>query len=188
MGFRALPVDIREAVDTYFHREELEDEVGRDADGDQEMSTDTEMAITVRRLKVDDPVASASLQGAVCDTLALAMAPRLQEQEEYYYKSDDSVLNLDEEYQGLAEHLVEWQATRWGAAPMLAWCQPNFGQLEWSCYDKELYLREILDQARQARMVNNIPVQTLALMPLPFATVRDLDSQRQQHFNQTVAK
>ena len=63
---------------------------------------------------------------------------------------------------------------------MPAWCRPNFGQLERSCYDKELDLQEILDQARQARMANNIPVQTVALMPLPFATVRDLD--------QTVAK
>ena len=47
-GFRALPADVREAVDTYFHREELEDEADRDADGDQEMSTDTEAATTVR--------------------------------------------------------------------------------------------------------------------------------------------
>ena len=34
-----------------------------------------------------------------------------QEQEEYYYDSDDSVLDLDEEYLGLAECIVEWQAT-----------------------------------------------------------------------------
>ena len=69
--------------------------------------------------------------------LALAMAPRPQEQDEYYYDSDDSVLNLDEEYLGLAECIVEWQATQWGAAPMLTWHPPNFGQLERSCYDKE---------------------------------------------------
>ena len=56
-GFRALPTNVREAVDTYFHREELEDEAGRDADDDQEMSTDTEVATMVRRLRVDDPVA-----------------------------------------------------------------------------------------------------------------------------------
>ena len=48
-GFRVLPTDIREAVDTYFHREELEDQAGRDADDDQEMSTDTEAATTVRQ-------------------------------------------------------------------------------------------------------------------------------------------
>ena len=108
-GYRVLPTDIREAVDTYFHREELEDEAGRDADGNQEMSTDTEAAMTVRRLKVDDPIASVSLQGAVHDKLTLATAPRPQEQEEYYYDSDDSVLNLDEEYPGLVERIVEWQ-------------------------------------------------------------------------------
>ena len=60
---------------------------------------------------MDDPVASVSLQGAVHDTLQPATAPRLQEQEEYYYNSDDSVLDLDEEYPGLVEHIVEWQAT-----------------------------------------------------------------------------
>ena len=176
-GFRALPADVREAVDTYFHREELEDEVSRDTDGDQEMSTDTEAATMVRRLKVNDPIASASLQGAVCDTLA----PRPQEQDKYYYDSD-------EEYPGLAECIVQWQATRRGAVPVPTWHPPSFGQLEWSCYDKEPDLQEILDQARQARAADNIPVQTVALMPLPFVTVRDLDHQYQQHFDQTVAK
>ena len=47
-GFRALPNDIWEVVDTYFHREELEDKAGGDADDDQEMSTNTEAAVTVR--------------------------------------------------------------------------------------------------------------------------------------------
>ena len=47
-GFRELPDDIREVVDTYFHREELEDKAGRDADDNQEMSTDTEAAVTMR--------------------------------------------------------------------------------------------------------------------------------------------
>ena len=46
--FRVLPTDIREAVDAYFHREELEDEAGRDADGNQEISTDMEAATMVR--------------------------------------------------------------------------------------------------------------------------------------------
>ena len=111
-GFRVLPANVREAVDVYFHREELEDEAGRDADGNQEMSTETEAAMMVRRLKVGDPVASASLQGTVCNTLAPAMAPKPQEQEEYYYNSDDSVLDLDEEYPGLGECIVEWQAAQ----------------------------------------------------------------------------
>ena len=47
-GFRVLPDDIWEVVDTYFHREELEDKAGRDTDDNQEMSTDTEAAVTVR--------------------------------------------------------------------------------------------------------------------------------------------
>ena len=64
-----------------------------------------------------DPVASASLQGTMHDTPVPATAPRPQEQEEYYYDSDDSVLDLDEEYPGLAECIVEWQAARWGTAP-----------------------------------------------------------------------
>ena len=48
-------------MDAYFHREELEDEADREADDDQEMSTDTEVATTVRQLRVDDPITSASL-------------------------------------------------------------------------------------------------------------------------------
>ena len=47
------------------------------------------------------------------------------------------VLDLDEEYLGLAECIVEWQVTRRGTAPMPTWHPPNFGQLEQSCYDKE---------------------------------------------------
>ena len=43
-----LPDDIWEVVDAYFHREELEDKAGRDSDANQEMSTDTEAAVTVR--------------------------------------------------------------------------------------------------------------------------------------------
>ena len=111
-GFRALPDDIREVVDAYFHRQELEDRASRDADDNQEMSTDTEAAVTVRRLRVNDPVATASLQRAVHDTLAPATAPRPQDPEEFYYDSDDSVLDLDEEYPGLGECIIEWQAAR----------------------------------------------------------------------------
>ena len=96
-------------VDAYFHRKELEDRVNRDADDDQEMSTDTEAAVTVRRLQVSNPMATVSLQRAVRDTLTLATAPRPQDLEEFYYDSDDSVLNLDEEYPGLGEHIIEWQ-------------------------------------------------------------------------------
>ena len=41
-----LPDNIQEVVDAYFHRQELEDKAGRDADDDQEMSTDMEAAVT----------------------------------------------------------------------------------------------------------------------------------------------
>ena len=46
----------------------------------QEMSTDTEAAQTVNHLHVGDPVTSASLQAAVCETLVLASAPQPEEQ------------------------------------------------------------------------------------------------------------
>ena len=59
--FRALPDDIQEVVDAYFHRQQLEDKASRDADDDQEISTDTEAAMTVRQLQVSDPMATASL-------------------------------------------------------------------------------------------------------------------------------
>ena len=175
-------------MDAYFHREELEDKAGRDADDDQEMSTNTEAAVTVRRLKVSDPVAMASLQRAVRDMLLPATALRPQDPEELYYDSDDSVLDLDEEYPGLGECIIEWQAAQWGATSLPGWHPPNFGQLERSCYEKEPDLWEILNQTRQARAAGNIPVQSVALMPLPVTSVRDWDCQRQQRFDQTVAK
>ena len=106
-----LPDDIWEVVDTYFHRQELEDRANRDMDDDQEMSTDTEATVTVRRLQVSDPMATASLQRAVHDTLVLATAPRPQDPEEFYNDLDDSVLDLNEEYPGLGEPIIEWQAT-----------------------------------------------------------------------------
>ena len=129
-GFRALIDDIREVVDAYFHRQELEDRVNRDVDDNQEMSTDTEAAMTVRRLQVSDPMATASLQRAVHDTLVPATAPRPKDPEEFYYDLDDSVLDLDEEYPGLGECIIEWQAARLGAAFLPGWRLPNFGQLE----------------------------------------------------------
>ena len=172
-------------MDAYFHREELEDKMGRDTDDDQEMSTDMEAAVTVKRLKESDPMATALLQRAMRDTLAPATALRPQDPEEFYYDSDDSVLDLDEEYPGLGKCIIEWQATRRGTASLPGWCPPNFGQLERSCYEKEPNLREILNQARQARAAGNIPVQTVALMPLPVASVRDWDRQCQQCFDQT---
>ena len=43
--FRVLPTDAQDAVDTYFHREELEGRADRDRDEDQDMNMDTEVAV-----------------------------------------------------------------------------------------------------------------------------------------------
>ena len=107
-NFRVLPANVGEVVDQYFHREELERRV--DLDEEEIMSTNTEATETVRRLQLDSPAATASLQVAVHEALAPATATRLQEEEEYYYDSDDSVLNIDEQYAELAERVVQWQA------------------------------------------------------------------------------
>ena len=80
----------------------------------------------MRKLRVGDQVATALLPWAVHDTLMPATASRPQDPEELYYDSDDSVLDLDEEYLGLGECIIEWQATRWGTAPLPGWHPPNF--------------------------------------------------------------
>ena len=82
-------------------------------ESDDCVSTDTEAANTVRHLQLHCPVARASLQMAVHEALVPATAARPQE-EEYQYDSDDSVLDLDEEYPGLAERVVQWRAARQG--------------------------------------------------------------------------
>ena len=107
-NFRVLPADVREVIDLYFHRE------GPEAKENQEsndcMSTDTEAANIVRCLQLHCPAATASLQMAVREALTPATAARPQEEEEEYdYDSDDSVLNLDEEYPDLAERVMQWQ-------------------------------------------------------------------------------
>ena len=99
-NFRILPDDVREVVDLYFHREGLD--VQTNQESDDCVSTDTEAANTVRHLQLHCPEVTASLQMAVHEALAPATAARPQE-EEYQYYSDDSVLDLDEEYPGLAE-------------------------------------------------------------------------------------
>ena len=137
---------------------------------------------------MSDPVATALLQRAVCDTLVLATAPRPQDLEEFYYDSDDSVLDLDEEYPGLGKNIIEWKAAQWGAASLPGWCPPNFGQLERSCFEMEPDLQEILNQARQARAAGIVQVQSVAPMPLPVTSVMDWDCQCQQCFDQTMAK
>ena len=72
-NFHMLPANVREVVDQYFHREELERKA--DLDEEEDMSTDTEAAETVRQLQLDCPTAMASLQVAVHEALAPAMPP-----------------------------------------------------------------------------------------------------------------
>ena len=73
-NFCVLPADVREVVDQYFHREELERRV--DLDEEESMSTDTEAAETVRRLQLDSPAAAVSLQVAVREALVQTTAVR----------------------------------------------------------------------------------------------------------------
>ena len=89
-NFRLLPDDVREVVNLYFHREGLEAKENQESDDC--MSTDTEVANTVRRLQLHCPAAMAPLQMAMREALAPATAARPQE-EEYHYDSDESVLD-----------------------------------------------------------------------------------------------
>ena len=131
-NFRILPADVREVVDLYFHREGLEAE--KNQESDDCMSTDTEAANTVRRLQLHCPAATASLQMAVREALALATAARPQE--EYHYDSDDSVLDLDEEYPDLAERVVQWWAARQGTACTPLWRPSDYGRPEQSHFQQ----------------------------------------------------
>ena len=131
-NFRILPADVREVVDLYFHREGLEAE--KNQESDDCMSTDTEAANTVRRLQLHCPAATASLQMAVREALALATAARPQE--EYHYDSDDSVLDLDEEYPDLAEQVVQWWAARQGTACTPLWRPSDYGRPEQSHFQQ----------------------------------------------------
>ena len=128
-----------------------------------------------------------SLQVAVHKVLTPATAARLQEQE-YYYDLDDSVLDIDEQYPKLAEWVVQWQAAQWGTASIPPWRPSNFGQQERSLCNKLPDLHEILNEVRGARAAGQVPVQLVAPMQLPFASVRDLDCQCQRHHDQTLAK
>ena len=143
------------------------------------MSTDTEAANTVRRLLLHCPVATASLQMALREALTPATAARPQE--EYHYDSDDSVLDLDEEYPDLAERVVQWRASRQSAACAPPWRPSDFGLSEQSHFNKLPDLRELLNQAEEARALKQVPIQPVAPTPLPFASVRDLDRQHQRH-------
>ena len=184
-NFRILPDDVQEVVDLYFHREGLE--VQENQESDDCMSTDTEATNTVRHLQLHCLAAMVSLQMAVHEALAPATAAQLQE-EEYQYDSDDSVLDLDEEYPGLAEWVVQWWAACQGATCAPPWRPSDFGQPEQSHFNKLPDLRELLNQAEEAKARERAPRQSVALMPLPFTSIRDLDCQCQQHHDQTMAK
>ena len=184
-NFNILPDDVREVVDLYFHREGLE--VQENQESDDCTGTDMEAANTVRCLQLHCPVAMASLQMAVREALAPATATRPQE-EEYQYDSDDSVLDLDEEYPGLAERVMQWQAVCQGTTCAPPWWPSDFGRPEQSHFNKLPDLRELLNQAEEAKARQRVPRQSVALTLLPFASVRDLDHQHQQRHDQTIAK
>ena len=150
------------------------------------MSTDTEAANTVRRLQLHCPAAMASLQMAMREALAPATAA--QPQEEYHYDSDDSVLDLDEEYPDLAERVMQWRAAHQSTACAPPWRPSDFSRSEQSHFDKLPDLRELLNQAEEARARKRVPIQSVAPTLLPFASVRDLDHQHQQHYDQRMAK
>ena len=136
-----------------------------DLDKEESMSTDTEAAETVRRLQLDSLAAVVLLQVAVREVLVPATAAQPQEEEEeYYYDSDDSVLDIDEQYLELAERVMQWQATRWNAASVPLWRQPDFGQEQQLLSDKLPDLRETINQAREARAATQVPVQSVAPM------------------------
>ena len=183
-NFRILPANVREVVDLYFHREGLEAEKSQESDDC--MSTDMEATNTVRRLQLHCPAATVSLQMAVREALVLATAA--QPQEEYHYDSDGSVLDLDEEYPDLAERVVQWQAAHQSTAYAPPWQPSDFGWPKQSHFNKLPDLRELLNQAKEARARKRVPIQSVAPTPLPFASVRDLDRQHQQHHDQTMAK
>ena len=83
-------------------------------------------------------------------------------------------------YPELAEWVVLWQAVRLGAASVPLWWLSDFGQQEQSLCNKLPDLRDMLNQARGARAAGHVPVQSVAPMQLPFASVRDLDRQHRQ--------
>ena len=162
-------------------------EAKENQESDDCMSTDTEATNTEWHLQLHYPAATASLQVAVREALAPATATRPQE-EEYYYDSNDSVLDLDEEYPDLAEQVMQWWAARQSAACALPWRPSDFGWPKQSHFNKLPDLQELLNQTEEARARKRVPIQSVAPMPLPFASARDLDRQRQQRHNQTMAK
>ena len=94
---------------------------------------------------------------AMHDALTPATAARPQEQE-YQYDTDDSVLNLDEEYPGLAEWVVQWWDALQSTICALLWQPSDFRRPEQSHFNKLPDLRELLNQAEEARACQWAPV------------------------------
>ena len=83
---------------------------------------------------------------------------------------------------------MQWRAARQSTACAPPWQPSDFGRPEQSHFNKLPDLRELLNQAKEARAHKRVPVQSVAPTPLPFMSVRDLDRQHQQHHDQTMAK
>ena len=88
----------------------------------------------------------------------------------------------------MAEWVVQWRAAHQGAACAPPWRPSDFGRSEQSHFNKLPDLRELLNQAEEAKARQRVPEQSVAPTPLPFASVRDLDRQCQQCHDQTLAK
>ena len=83
---------------------------------------------------------------------------------------------------------MQWRAACQGAACALPWRPSDFGRSEQSHFNKLPDLRELLNQAEEAKACQWAPEQSVAPTPLPFTSIRDLDRQRQQCHDQTLAK
>ena len=83
---------------------------------------------------------------------------------------------------------MQWQAAQRDTASIPPWWPSDFGQRERPPCNKLPDLHEMLDQAKGARAAGQVPVQSVVPMQLPFTSVRDLDCQRQQRHDQTLAK
>ena len=83
---------------------------------------------------------------------------------------------------------MKWQVARQGAACAPPWGPSDFGQPQQSHFNKLPDLRELLNHAEEAKACQWAPKQSVAPTQLPFASVRDLDHQHQQHHIQTLAK
>ena len=143
------------------------------------MSTDTEATETICQLNLQCPEAAESLQVAVHEALMPATAARPMD-EEYYYDSDDSVLDIDEQFPELAERVVQWQAAQRGATSMH---HPGDHRTSVSGNGPPLascptYARCWIKPRQPGRPARSLCSWWLP-MQLPFTSVRDLDHQRQ---------